>query len=320
MRKSIKILSLSLAAVCLLAALAAGIKYWTLPRESPEAVASKVSLTPDSKIVLGDTVSASASIKCPWNRRPISAQLSPGNGTQPVGKPQITRKSTGWGSWEWTVTAEIQPFINGETEAGKLSVEMNAPVNTGSAEMMLEIPAFTSAALDTGTNNELSVAGKISPKAQLGRRYYIIAAAVAALALALAAFLFWKSRARRAAPSLTPWEIAIIELQKLRDELKNKGGLGAMICVVKLSDIVRDYIQRRFSIHATAQTTYEFLLDLGRPGSPLPEQHKDFLKEFMQASDLVKFANLPADIGIVENAVSKAEDLVKSTTPPEVKK
>jgi len=42
-----------------------------------------------------------------------------------------------------------------------------------------------------------------------------------------------------------------------------------------------------------------------------------FLNEFMQASDMVKFAKLPPDENILIQAVSKAETLVNETRPAE---
>ena len=62
-----------------------------------------------------------------------------------------------------------------------------------------------------------------------------------------------------------------------------------------LSGIVREYLERRFTLMAPEQTTLEFLGSI-RDQAPFSAEHKTLLSEFLQACDLVKFALLePAD-------------------------
>jgi hypothetical protein len=108
--------------------------------------------------------------------------------------------------------------------------------------------------------------------------------------------------------------VALSLLHELKDALKNNKVKG-QICISRLTDIVRDYLEHRFNIHAPSQTTHEFLTDLDKSDSPLELEHKQFLRDFMTAADMVKFAKLPADQALLENAMNKAEQLVQSTTP-----
>ncbi len=64
---------------------------------------------------------------------------------------------------------------------------------------------------------------------------------------------------------------------------------------VKLSRIVRRYLEGRFELHSPEQTTEEFLTEMGR--SPdLARSHQQLLREFLQHADLVKFAaHLPSE-------------------------
>ena len=115
---------------------------------------------------------------------------------------------------------------------------------------------------------------------------------------------------------LPPWVLALSLLHELRSALTNHKVKG-QICISRLTDIVRDYLEQRFNIHAPSQTTHEFLKDLDKSDSPLELEHKQFLRDFLTAADMVKFAKLPADQTLLENAMNKAEQLVQSTTPDE---
>ena len=130
--------------------------------------------------------------------------------------------------------------------------------------------------------------------------------------------LFSRFREKRESKSdvVPPWDVALLEFNRLRVQLKENRVTPA-ICVFRLSDIIRTYLEKRFSLHAPTQTSAEFLEDLKREKSPLKPDDKDFLKEFMTASDLVKFAKLPADATVIGNAINKAEILVKTTKPAE---
>lgn len=79
-------------------------------------------------------------------------------------------------------------------------------------------------------------------------------------------------------------------------------------------------MERRFHLRAERQTTAEFLGDLERGGGSISESQRDFLKEFLSAADMVKFARLPADRALFENAAEKAERLVTETIPAEENK
>jgi hypothetical protein len=58
---------------------------------------------------------------------------------------------------------------------------------------------------------------------------------------------------------------------------------------VRLSDIVRRYVERRFGIRAPEQTTKEFLAEASRHPS-IVEGHRVLLSGFMRTADRVKFA------------------------------
>lgn len=100
----------------------------------------------------------------------------------------------------------------------------------------------------------------------------------------------WRVRRRgqaSEAPQLTPQELAYMELQELLE-----AGLGEQeikLFYVRLTGIVRRYIERTTGIHAPEQTTEEFLRELGC-NEVFARGERQRLKDFLESADLVKYA------------------------------
>jgi hypothetical protein len=80
----------------------------------------------------------------------------------------------------------------------------------------------------------------------------------------------------------------------------------------RLSDIVRLYIQRRFDLPASHETTDEFLLDVQKQ-PVLAEEHKGFLRAFLEAADLAKYACYQPDSTETHAALDAARTFVVSS-------
>jgi hypothetical protein len=136
--------------------------------------------------------------------------------------------------------------------------------------------------------------------------------ALAAGALAVAAAIYgvrrWR-RGRRAAP-LSPSEAALLRLEQIR-ELMIPG--SAREFAIAVSDIVRTYIEQRFEVTATHQTTEEFLYGLaGQEDSPLARR-RGLLTQFLHHCDLAKFAGLDLDTANMESLRMSARAFVSET-------
>jgi hypothetical protein len=313
--KKISLISLAIAGAALIAIFAASVFKYYQVRNLHQTIAAPVfSLLPAKDIKLGDTVLASANLICPWNRQPVNASVTPGKGSQAVALAGIKIKKIGWGDWTWNISVKIQPYVNGKVENGKINIELNPPrPGDEQKEIAASIPSFESGPIDTGKSQELAIAGTITKKV-LSSKLLIISSTL--LMIIILIVLFFRFRKKRGSESavVPPWDVALLEFNRLRLQLQEHK-VTPVICVFRLSDIIRTYLEKRFSLHAPTQTSTEFLEDLKREKSPLKTDDKDFLKEFMTASDLVKFAKLPADAAIIENAINKAETLVKTTKP-----
>ena len=83
-----------------------------------------------------------------------------------------------------------------------------------------------------------------------------------------------------------------------------------------LSAIVREYIERRFSLMAPEQTTIEFLEHL-RDHAVFSIEHKTLLREFLQSADMVKFALHEPPNEEVRRALQSAREFVLETIEAE---
>ena len=81
---------------------------------------------------------------------------------------------------------------------------------------------------------------------------------------------------------------------------------------VALSGIVRRYLEDRFGLHAPERTTEEFIRDATTSGH-LVQAHQALTIEFLEQSDLVKFARHRPGASEMETAYAAAERLVRET-------
>jgi len=81
---------------------------------------------------------------------------------------------------------------------------------------------------------------------------------------------------------------------------------------VKLSLIVRTYLEDRFGLRSPELTTQEFLSEMGR--SPdLARSHQSLLQSFLEEADLVKFAGHQPDAEVVGASIAAAEQFLTET-------
>jgi hypothetical protein len=134
------------------------------------------------------------------------------------------------------------------------------------------------------------------------------------VAALLTALLWWRRRKRlerEAIPPPAPHEIAYAELEKLlASGLLEKG--EAKLFYLRLSNVLRRYIEDRFGLRAPEQTTEEFLAEL-RYGTPFRPQHMELLRSFLQHCDLVKFAELQPTREQAESTIALCRQFVGET-------
>ncbi len=144
---------------------------------------------------------------------------------------------------------------------------------------------------------------------------YLVFAGLAVLLTAIVLY-YWRKRKTKPVvevinePKVPAHHIALAELQKLRDEKLWQEG-KYKIYQIKLTDIIRTYIEARFSINALEQTTDETMRSFR--AVHLPEELRFKLKQLLVLSDMVKFAKeqpLPAEN---EKSMEDAVEFVTAT-------
>jgi hypothetical protein len=151
---------------------------------------------------------------------------------------------------------------------------------------------------------------------------------VAGLALLLASagicgFIFWKKRQGRKRPppvQLRPEEIALLELDRLlAEDLLARGEIKFFH--IRISDILRHYLENRFGLKAPERTTEEFLVALSLAKSSenaLLAKHRNLLNDFLTQCDLVKFAKYEPTIAESEKTVVICREFIERTREKEI--
>ncbi len=109
----------------------------------------------------------------------------------------------------------------------------------------------------------------------------------------------------------SPWEVAYESLAKLKDDnLLAQSRIKEYY--IRLSGIVRHYIEDRFDVKAPEMTTEEFFFSL-KTAQCLSGAQKDALKEFLNCCDMVKFAKYASNDREIEQSFVSAKRLVDET-------
>ena len=149
------------------------------------------------------------------------------------------------------------------------------------------------------------------PKTLLERAPVTLLVIAGAAVLLTGGYGVWRwQRSRGRVVVLLPFEFALQRLDATRALMRTETGrqFGGAV-----SDIVRQYIERQFNVTLTQRTTEEFLQSLmSSDNSPLAPQ-RPLLAEFLQQSDVIKFAGGSLALGDLEHLLQAARRLVQET-------
>ena len=146
---------------------------------------------------------------------------------------------------------------------------------------------------------------------------YLLIAGIFLLVLLVTAIIFWflKKKGKAIPPSVPPWEKALLDLADAKRLLNPERGLQYMD---RASQILRRYIESRFAIKSTRQTTREFLQSLTGSGGSSPLQtHKTELRGCLEQADMAKFAHHIPEIKNLEMMEDAVTTFIKRTEPKE---
>ncbi len=206
-------------------------------------------------------------------------------------------------SWTWameldTFDAQTTSFdgidINWTSSTGKTGTLSIAPI-------VVSVQSVAGEALQSMSIRDIKGAVPLLSNSSL---LAFIASGVTGIALFVLLVRFYKGNK----PLLSPHEKAIRAIAELKHS-----NLDAQPFYTTLSDIVRHYLEGRFHIPATGQTTREFLND-AKQNSRLEHCDRESLGTFLVAADLVKFARHEPTENVNDEAIHQAEVFIVETS------
>jgi hypothetical protein len=166
---------------------------------------------------------------------------------------------------------------------------------------------------------DLSAVKDIAPPVPLRRRgippwVWIVASGLGGMGLLVSCWWWYRRRQRAAAMPLVQRPAHMLALAAL-EHLQRQDLIGQERIeefYVRVSTILRRYVELRFGLRAPEQTTEEFLISTLATGG-LIAAHGDLLEAFLQHCDLVKFARHRPMPGAMEQTFESAKTFVEHT-------
>ena len=209
------------------------------------------------------------------------------------------------------------------TASGSLTVpSLTVQVQTGDTTQTLATdPLSITVTALVPADADLSTVKDIAPPVPLLRRglppwVWLVASGLGGVGL-LAGGWWWYRRRQRAAAGLLVQRpahmLALAALEHLqRQDLIGQERIEEFY--VRVSTILRRYVELRFGLRAPEQTTEEFLVSVSALATGgLIAAHRDLLEAFLQHCDLVKFARHRPPPSAMEETFESAKTFVEHT-------
>ncbi|MDF1812161.1 MAG: hypothetical protein P1V20_08100 [Verrucomicrobiales bacterium] len=138
---------------------------------------------------------------------------------------------------------------------------------------------------------------------------------IAAVVVLIIALLLWKLLTRKKQKPGTA--ASVIALRELNAAEKLIPGESPEPLVLSATDTIRRYIEKRFSISATRQTTEEFLREIHHEASGALAPFRDELGTFLISCDGVKFGRAGMEASTRQELLESARSFVHATQKPQ---
>ncbi|MHC4908987.1 MAG: hypothetical protein ACYTF9_04620 [Planctomycetota bacterium] len=243
----------------------------------------------------------------------IGATLGPFDVTELRVDPDIPTES----GRRWRLTAWVQTFESGKLDIAELEVTITdereaVPAQTVMVLGPLDVEVKSVLDAEGSTEALRDIREDVTLRAPIPPAWWIAGGAGVLLVVGLAVLLILWGRREKAPPPSIPahvWALGELDLLE-REDLIAKGDIEGFF--VRLTDVARGYIERRFEVAAPDQTTEEFIRGVPRHRA-FPPEHIATLAEFLRAADMVKFARLEPGQAESELALETAREFIVST-------
>ena len=135
--------------------------------------------------------------------------------------------------------------------------------------------------------------------------------------LALAAAAFVLATRKKQIPALPPHVVALAALDNLENNGIPTNAQALNLWHFRLSNIVREYVEGQFSLHAPRLTTEEFF-ELVKSGDKLEGDDRAIICRFLQQSDRIKFSGCIPTKEESSAVLKDARLFVRKTMPSEL--
>ncbi len=217
-------------------------------------------------------------------------------------------------------TYELEPFLSGTYTIPPMTVTFRKPDEDKRHEIQTDKAEIEVTSLLPEDAAALAIRD-IAPPVDLPRpapTWWIAAAGgAAALLAALACGIWWRRNKRPAAAARArpAHDVAYDALEALvAAKLIEAGEIKEFH--VRLSQILRRYIEDRFGLHAPERTTEEFLRER-QTADALAAGHKELLSQFLRHCDQVKFAQFQPATEEIQHAFDACKRFIAETAPTE---
>jgi len=208
----------------------------------------------------------------------------------------------------------LDTYITGKTTIPKVTIKYKGRkdkdwIQIDTNEVFVEVKSLLDKA---GPDTQMrDIKGPVSLPLLINK--YFIPAVLLLLAVLgiLAGYFLKKNKEKKTVPGKPAHEVAYEQLEALRVKDYISRGLIKEY-YTEVSDIIRHYLENRFSLRAPEMTTEEFLVS-ARNAAELISEHKNLLKEFLLCCDLVKFAKYAPSPEEVSSIFDSAKHFIDQT-------
>jgi len=221
----------------------------------------------------------------------------------------------------------LAPYLSGTYIIPAMTVTFRDKQNDAEVRQLVteEIQVSVQSLLgpDTATVEIKDIKPPLSLPPNKAQQLLLVGLVLLLAILVVAGLFYWKKAADKKKPLAIqprPEEIALQELDRLLAEnLLARGEVK--LFHLRISDILRRYIENRFGLKAPERTTEEFLMELSQAKlseNALLGSHKTLLTDFLTQCDLVKFAKHEPTIAESEKTVVICREFVGKTKGREI--
>ena len=273
-------------------------------------VPQSVELEKAPSVTVGAIIALRAEFTLPRYRKVLTAGMTPGKGSALSQAPVISTVRHGWEENVYQVQASLCALRPGESGAGEIQLEVTpARKDEAPERFTLKIPPFKIEALPLPGGTAPEIASALAAPQPRSRYWHLLWTLLLLIPLL---FLLLRRKGQGAVKAVSLRTRTLAALESLRKEVLSHNR-SAREGIAGISDLLRNYLEERYALPASGKTTPEFLNEI-EFNALLPAKAGIFLRNFLNAADMIKFAKAPCDGSAVAAAVENAVELVENTS------